>query len=75
MRQFPWCYPQGMTANWNARTDDRGAGIDNYLTKGGETAEWKTLRAAIDKVTDYMTEPNIGNGAWMMWRVLGAAGE
>lgn len=52
-----------------------GAGIDDYLTKGGETAVWKTLKAAIDKVTVYMTEQNFGDGAWMMWRVFGGAGE
>ena len=97
-----------------------GAGIDNYLAKGGEAAEgfnsaltcdthehwatinvkqpkegpapdnfvlmfsnctvaedteWETLMAAIKEAAVYMTEQEFGNGAWMMWRVFGGAGE
>jgi hypothetical protein len=41
----------------------------------GEDTEWEALKAGIDEAAAYMTEQNFGNGAWMMWRVFGGAGE
>ena len=67
-------------ATINVKKPKEGPAPDNFVLMFsnctiGEDTEWTALKAAIDKASDYMTEQNFGNGAWMMWRVFGGAGE
>jgi hypothetical protein len=67
-------------ATINVKKPKEGPPPDNFVLMFsnctiGEDTEWNALKAAIDEASAYMTEQNFGNGAWMMWRVFGGAGE
>jgi hypothetical protein len=67
-------------ATINVKKPKEGPPPDNFVLMFsnctiGEDTEWEALKAGIDEAAAYMTEQNFGNGAWMMWRVFGGAGE
>jgi len=67
-------------ATINVKQPKEGPAPDNFVLMFSnctvaEDTEWKVLMAAINDAAAYMTEQEFGNGAWMMWRVFGGAGD
>jgi hypothetical protein len=67
-------------ATINVKPPKEGPAPDNFVLMFSnctvaEDTEWDVLMPAIKEAMAYMTDQELGNGAWMMWQVFGGGGD